>query len=146
MGIRKSNFKIVFYIVIVCDVFTISYTVMTVHDVDLSHKNLEKVYNFGNYVTFLTHIASCMVMTVNDAGVEWGSCGGWESDDYRGGYVIGDKLKYRFPSLFAVDTFRHFGPRILNLQIKSQFLTRKLSFLTNFVKVNKQICRYKVHK
>jgi len=72
----------------------------------------------------------------------------WELEKaiLKGGYVIGDKLKYRFPSLFAVDTFRHFGPRILNLQIKSQFLTRKLSFLTNFVKVNKQICRYKVHK
>jgi hypothetical protein len=25
-------------------------------------------------------------------------------------------------------TFRHFGPRILNLQIKSTFLTGKLSF------------------
>ncbi len=36
---------------------------------------------------------------------------------------------YRFPS-FAVDTFCHFGPRILNLQIKSPFLTRILSFLT----------------
>jgi len=37
-------------------------------------------------------------------------------------------LQYRFPSLFAVDTFRHFGPWILNSQIKSPFLTRKLPF------------------
>jgi len=30
---------------------------------------------------------------------------------------------YRFPSLFAVDMYHHFGPRILNSQIKSLFLT-----------------------
>ncbi len=35
---------------------------------------------------------------------------------------------YRYPSLVAVDTFRHFGPRILNSQIKRPFLTGKLSF------------------
>ncbi len=39
---------------------------------------------------------------------------------------------YRFPSLFAVDTFRHFGPRILNSQIKSPYLTGKLSFFDLF--------------
>ena len=39
---------------------------------------------------------------------------------------------YRFPSLFAVDMFRHFGPRILDSQINSPFLTRKLTFWTNF--------------
>ena len=38
----------------------------------------------------------------------------------------------RFPSLFAVATFRHYGQRILNAQIKRPFLTRKLSFWTNF--------------
>ncbi len=42
------------------------------------------------------------------------------------------KWIYRFPSLFAVDTFRHFGPRILNSQIKSPFLTEKLLFWTIF--------------
>ena len=50
---------------------------------------------------------------------------------------------YRFPSLFLVDTFRHFGPQILNSQIKRQFLTMKMLFWTNFVNVNKQICRKK---
>ena len=39
---------------------------------------------------------------------------------------------YRFPLLFAVDTFSHLWPRILNSHITSPFLTRKLSFLTNF--------------
>ncbi len=42
------------------------------------------------------------------------------------------KLVYRLPSLFAVDTFRHFWPRILNLQIKSPFLTGKVSFQVIF--------------
>ena len=42
------------------------------------------------------------------------------------------KMKYRFPSFFAVDTLRPFGPWIQNLQIKSTFFTWKLSFLTNF--------------
>ena len=39
---------------------------------------------------------------------------------------------YRFPSLFAVHTFRHSELQILILQIKSPFLTRKLLFLPNF--------------
>ena len=39
---------------------------------------------------------------------------------------------YRFPSLFPAEMFRHFGLRILNLQIRSLFLTRKSAFLTNF--------------
>ncbi len=34
------------------------------------------------------------------------------------------------PSLLAVNMFRHFGPRIMNSQIKSQFLIVKLSFWT----------------
>ncbi len=46
---------------------------------------------------------------------------------------------YRFPSLFALDRDRHFGPRILNSQIKSPFLTRKLLFWTLFVHANSQI-------
>ncbi len=50
-------------------------------------------------------------------------------------------LNYRFPSLFVVDRFHQFGPRILNSQIKSPYLTRKLSFLINFVNVNKRIGR-----
>ena len=43
---------------------------------------------------------------------------------------------YRFPSLFAVDIFHHFGLQILNSQIKSPFLTRKLT-----ANVNKRIWR-----
>ena len=46
--------------------------------------------------------------------------------------VESTSLIYMFLSLFAVDTFRHFGPRILNMQIQSPFLTRNLSYLTNF--------------
>ncbi len=38
----------------------------------------------------------------------------------------------RFPVLFAVDMFRHFGLWILNSQIKSLFLTVKLSIWTIF--------------
>ncbi len=38
----------------------------------------------------------------------------------------------RFPSLFAVDTFRHFWPQILNSLVKSPFLTGKLSFWAIF--------------
>ncbi len=49
--------------------------------------------------------------------------------------------EYRFPSLFAVDRDRHFGPRILNSQIKSPILTEKLLFWTFFVDVNKRIRR-----
>ena len=37
-------------------------------------------------------------------------------------YDVG--IDHRFPSLFAVDTLRHFGPRILNSQIKSPQITR----------------------
>ncbi len=40
--------------------------------------------------------------------------------------------RYRFPSLCAVDTFRHFVAQILKSQIRSPFLTGKLSFWTNF--------------
>ncbi len=40
--------------------------------------------------------------------------------------------EYRFPLLFAVDIFRHFGPRILNLHVKNPFLNEILSFLNNF--------------
>ncbi len=40
-------------------------------------------------------------------------------------YYISYVLRYRFPSLFAVDTFR--GPWILNSQIKRQVLTGILS-------------------
>ncbi len=36
-------------------------------------------------------------------------------------------------SLFAVDTFRHFGPRILNLQIKSSFLNINCHFGSFFL-------------
>ncbi len=39
---------------------------------------------------------------------------------------------YRFPSLFAVDTFHHFGPQILKLQIKSPFFTGKICILDYF--------------
>jgi hypothetical protein len=53
---------------------------------------------------------------------------------------------YRFPLKFAVDSFLHFGPRILNSQIKSQILTRKLLFWTTFPNVNKRIRRLKVRK
>ena len=41
-------------------------------------------------------------------------------------------IKYRFPLLFAVDTFCHFGPQILNLQMKKSIYGLKLSFCTNF--------------
>ncbi len=58
-------------------------------------------------------------------------------------YIISTSNYYRFPLLFAIDTFRQFGPRILNLQIKSPFLTRKLSFRTISSNANKRICRYK---
>ncbi len=37
-------------------------------------------------------------------------------------------IKYRFSLLFALDTFCHFEPRILNSQIKSTFLSEILSF------------------
>ena len=47
------------------------------------------------------------------------------------------EMHNRFSSLFSVDMFRHFGPRILNLLIKSPFVTRKLSFFNNFVNVKK---------
>ena len=53
--------------------------------------------------------------------------------------IIG--LKYRFPSLFAVDTFRHFGPQILNWQIKIPFLTRYSALSTDFASVNMRIHR-----
>jgi hypothetical protein len=53
---------------------------------------------------------------------------------------------YRFPSLFGVGTYRHFGQRILNSQIKSPFLTGKLSIWTIFPIVNKQIRRKKVRE
>ncbi len=42
-------------------------------------------------------------------------------------------MLYRFPTLFVEDTFRHFGPLILNLQIKSPFLTRKVSFCSMWI-------------
>jgi hypothetical protein len=45
---------------------------------------------------------------------------------------LNERTRYRFPSLFAVEMFRHFGPRILISQIKSQFLTGKLSLWTFF--------------
>ena len=40
----------------------------------------------------------------------------------------GFKMKCRLQSLIAVDMFRHFGPRILNAQIKSPFLTENMHF------------------
>ncbi len=43
-------------------------------------------------------------------------------------------LRYKFPSLLAVDTFRHFGARILNSMIKSLFLTGKIVILDLFFK------------
>ncbi len=45
-------------------------------------------------------------------------------------------LLYWIPSLFEVNTFRHFG--ILNSKTKSPFLTGKLSFWTIFCYVNKR--------
>jgi hypothetical protein len=48
---------------------------------------------------------------------------------------------FMFPPLFAVDRDRHFGPRILNSQIKSPILTGKLLSWTLFVDVNKRITR-----
>jgi hypothetical protein len=38
------------------------------------------------------------------------------------------RTNYRFPSLFAVDTFRYFGPQILNSQIKVYFWQKNESF------------------
>ena len=37
------------------------------------------------------------------------------------------KAQYRFPSIFAGDIFRRFGPRILNSQIQSLVLTMQVS-------------------
>ncbi len=55
---------------------------------------------------------------------------------------VGWKFVDRFPSLFAVDTFYYFGPRILNSQIKILFLTEKWRFRPFFVcdwAINSQI-------
>ncbi len=45
---------------------------------------------------------------------------------------------YRFPSLFAVNTFRHFGHRILNLHIKSSFFFWKIVILNHFANVSER--------
>jgi len=37
-------------------------------------------------------------------------------------------FQYRRASLFAVDTSRYFGPRMMNAQIKRHILTRNLAF------------------
>jgi hypothetical protein len=43
-------------------------------------------------------------------------------------------LQYRFPSLSAEDTFCHFGPRILNSQIKKSIFNWKIVILDHFFK------------
>ncbi len=47
-------------------------------------------------------------------------------------FQYSEEVVYRFPPLFAKDTFRPFGPQILNSQIESPFLTGKLLFWTIF--------------
>jgi hypothetical protein len=52
-------------------------------------------------------------------------------------------LKYRFrvTSLFAVDMFRHFGPRVLKFAGKKAIFDWKIVILVFFANVNKQICK-----
>jgi hypothetical protein len=52
-------------------------------------------------------------------------------------------VKYRWASLFVVDTSRYFGPRILNLQIKRHILTMNFeSFRPMFHMVNFSIFQF----
>ncbi len=90
---------------------------------------LDNIFFFGLYVHFhLPHINVWLHSTYS-LYLYW-PLPGWKKATKF--FPNDRRTNYRFPSLFAVDTFLYFGPQILNSQIKVYFWQKKRVIFTIF--------------